>query len=484
MTDQNATFRTGSLERSIASWMADEAAIAPPPQVLDQILTATGRQRPLPRWLALLKEPPMRTQSQAATQTQPQVTRRVVVGTPTRRLVLVVAALVAVILAAALVVAASNLLKPPPARADDWPMFRGDAGHAGLALHGPVGRPVVKWQVQVNAAVTQSISIVGDSVFVPTDDGEVIALALADGTQRWKVTLASTPASGLIVTDGLVLVRDGNGILHALDVATGAERWKSTTSATGTSNNGSIGAGAWYAGSTSGDLVAYDIKTGVERWRAPLGAGSGSSHATAYADGLVYMGSTSSGFVAVDAATGATRWHFDTGAESTGTPVVADGIAWIGAGFVEATGTPGRLHALDAKTGAPLWQKDEPFGSPTVADGVAYSSAPDLGVEGAFDEKTGAERWRTPFPRPGPTRASVVAGGVVFVPQDGEQRAYALDAATGGELWHFDLLSANQCCIAVAKGYVFVGTDGGEVFVIGGDGSTLNPAPIPPRASP
>ena len=46
------------------------------PSLVDQILSTTGRPQPQPRWLVLLKEPPMRLNS------------RVAVGSPTRRLVL------------------------------------------------------------------------------------------------------------------------------------------------------------------------------------------------------------------------------------------------------------------------------------------------------------------------------------------------------------------------------------------------------------
>ena len=49
-----------SLERRVTAWMADEAAPVAHPSELEQILTETSRLRPEPRWLVLLKEPPMR----------------------------------------------------------------------------------------------------------------------------------------------------------------------------------------------------------------------------------------------------------------------------------------------------------------------------------------------------------------------------------------------------------------------------------------
>ena len=96
---------TFPLERSIAAWMADEGRAARDDAVLDQILSTTGRSHPQPRWLVLVKEPPMRINS------------RVAVGSPTRRLVLI-AAIVLLALAAGAAVAA-QVVRPP--LADDWP---------------------------------------------------------------------------------------------------------------------------------------------------------------------------------------------------------------------------------------------------------------------------------------------------------------------------------------------------------------------------
>jgi sugar lactone lactonase YvrE len=95
-------YRNGTLERSITSWMADEVTATetrPDAPVIDHILTATGRLRPEPRWLALLKEPPMR------------VNTLVAVGTPSRRPLLIVALIVLLALAAGAVVVGANYLR-------------------------------------------------------------------------------------------------------------------------------------------------------------------------------------------------------------------------------------------------------------------------------------------------------------------------------------------------------------------------------------
>ena len=123
-----------SLERSIAAWMADEAALGDDDALFDDLLAATHRARPEPRWLAILKEPPMRIHS------------RVAVGSPTARiLVFTMIPLLLLLLAGVAVTVAVQ----PTGDTDDWPIFLGDYDRTGVAdRRYRVGHPVVRWQFQ------------------------------------------------------------------------------------------------------------------------------------------------------------------------------------------------------------------------------------------------------------------------------------------------------------------------------------------------
>jgi len=90
-----------SIERSIAAWMDNEAAGSGSDQIVDQILSTTGRLRPEPRWLAVFKERPMHVNS------------RVAAGSPTARLAFV-GLLIAILAAATAGVGAALLLRPQP----------------------------------------------------------------------------------------------------------------------------------------------------------------------------------------------------------------------------------------------------------------------------------------------------------------------------------------------------------------------------------
>ena len=60
------------------------------------------------------------------------------------------AALLLLAAAVAIGAAAALLLRPQPV-ADAWPGFRGDAARDGLAVNGPIGNPIVRWQFQAGA---------------------------------------------------------------------------------------------------------------------------------------------------------------------------------------------------------------------------------------------------------------------------------------------------------------------------------------------
>jgi len=343
----------------------------------------------------------------------------------------------------------------PLSAALGWATSRGDAARRGVGDQGPVGQPVLRWRFQAAGAIDQSPAAVGGVVYVISDDAILHALSDTDGKQLWAFPDAHG-AQGPAVWNGAVYVADSAGAIHAIDVSTGKERWHSATALQG---EPVAGAGSLYV-STTGAIVALDPTTGSERWRYAVPK-AGEFHPPAFADGMVYAGSDSGGFVALDASTGALRWHADTGTDTTGTAVVADGIAYVGSSVDSATG---HLYAFNATNGKLVWRLDQAIFSPAVSGGIAYSVNL-AGTVSAHQTETGQELWH--FQTKGPGRPVGVAGGVVYVPADSEHRIYALDAQTGAELWHFDLDGGVTGSLAVTHGSVYIGTSAGSLYAIG-----------------
>lgn len=448
-----------SLERMLADLMADEGSGHAPDQMIDNIVATTSRARQMPRWLAVLREPTMTTRA------------RIAVGVPTRQL-----ALIGVLLILGAVVAigaAAALLLRQQAVTEAWPGFRGDATRAGIAVTGPVGNPVVRWQFHAEGAIASDIAVGGDLVLVPSDAGTLHALDFATGTQRWSFT-GPAPMHGPYVTDGRVYVADGAGVVHALGLADGKELWKATEPLVTPSDLVVFGDFV-FVGTGEGAVLAMNTRDGTVAWRVQVGTTA--IHSPAAAANALAISTDGLELAVLDPATGAIRWRVPSGVSRSGTPVIAGDTIYLGSA---ADSPDGRLTAHDLATGAERWRIDENIYTPSLAGGVGYTGST-LGRVTAVDLATGAQRWVAQLD--GTVRAPAVAGSVVYLAADRDQRVVALDGATGGELWSSPLDGGVACCIAAVRGTVLVGTSAGTVYAIGGDGATLTAKARPSAAA-
>ena len=126
-------------------------------------------------------------------------------------------------------------------------------------------------------------------------------------------------------------------------------------------------------------------------------------------------------------------WTFKTtsiaGMELISSPVVADGVAYVGSQDC-------RLYAVDVRAGREMWtfKADDWVRSPAVSRGVAYVGSHD-GSLYALDARSGREKWefRT---WAAITSSPAVSRGVVYVGSE-DGALYALDAASGRKRWEF-----------------------------------------------
>jgi quinohemoprotein ethanol dehydrogenase len=147
-------------------------------------------------------------------------------------------------------------------------------------------------------------------------------------------------------------------------------------------------------------------------WHYDIDVGGASLTAPVAVDGVLYFAAGASHVHAIDAATGKLLWQYDSGArEAAGVKLRG---AWGSRGIAYAnhrifTGTlDGRLIALDARTGKPVWSvqttgKDDGryiSGAPWVYKGKVVIGhggadyAPVRGYVTAYDQATGRQAWR------------------------------------------------------------------------------------------
>lgn len=194
----------------------------------------------------------------------------------------------------------------------------------------------------------------------------------------------------------------------------------------------------------TGEFAGTAVRTSPQvAWAASLGFRDW-GHAVRAGGLLIAANSTGAGgLFALDERTGAVRWK--AGREQVMVAPVSDGRVVVAAYHTH----PKALAAYDVATGRPLWRL--PFehvqdSQPALVDGVLYATHRN-GNFHAFDVATGAERWHFNYGGSLGHCGSqpVVDGGVVYFTGGGfgerdKRKGYhlwALDAATGRELWRY-----------------------------------------------
>ena len=179
--------------------------------------------------------------------------------------------------------------------------------------------------------------------------------------------------------------------------------------------------------------------------------------------GVVYVGSNDGNLYALDQQTGAKKWAFQTGARVASSPAVDHDLVYFGS-------YDGNFYAVEAATGKVRWKfrnagerryaathlhgslplgetMPDPFdvylSSPAVSNGVVYIGSWDSYFY-ALDAATGKELWRFKtgedpdmHNQVGIQSSAIVADGIVYFGCR-DSNLYALDAATGKKLWSFN----------------------------------------------
>jgi polyvinyl alcohol dehydrogenase (cytochrome) len=366
-------------------------------------------------------------------------------------------------------------------------LFGGAPGANLLAFNKSTGQLVWKTKLDDHPAaiITQSASVFDGVVYVGVASqeealaafvpgyqlsfrGSMLAVDLATGRILWKTYLAPEGYTGNAVWGSSpaidtqrkqVLIATGNNYSVPQAVL-------DCVSAAGSDSDAQ--AACLPADDHFDSVIALDMRTGAIRWATraipydawtvdcipffgdgdlcPDPAGPDYDFGQAPAlftvkDGnksvdVVGAGQKSGQYWELDAATGAVRWVTQAGPGGT-----AGGLQWGSA--VDGS----RVYTANANSGSELW---------TLPGGGTTTS----GVWSALDKTTGAVIWQHAPSHGGSTSGPVTtANGVVFgCSLDAQGYMYALNAASGAELWTFP--SGGSCLsgAAISDGMVFWGS--------------------------
>jgi outer membrane protein assembly factor BamB len=244
------------------------------------------------------------------------------------------------------------------------------------------------------------------------------------------------------VTEDLVVAADAGGRVTALDRRTGNPRWETRLREVRVSSGVGVGAGMAVVGTLDGDAIALRLENGGEVWRTRL---SSEVLAVSPVVGGIAVARTNDGRLhALDAATGALQWTVlrTTPALSlrgAQTPQMLPGR--VLAGF-----DTGRLLMLGAARGNPLWEATiaapsgrselerliDADGHVPIFRGAAFATAYQ-GRLAAVALDTGELIWARDF--------SSYQGGDIdpdsatLVVTAADSHVWGLDPRTGGDLW-------------------------------------------------
>ncbi|MEW6019012.1 MAG: PQQ-binding-like beta-propeller repeat protein [Pseudomonadota bacterium] len=325
----------------------------------------------------------------------------------------------------------------------------------------------IRWQMQVSTEKTSPIVYQG-TLFFGSGDGVLVAAEAAPARELWnRMSYLRSPAT--VSPEGKVYVSTAEAI-ETYDARTGEPQVPFSDSA---GSEVVVDEGSVYMANASG-LHKLD-GSGNQIWGFNAGD-VGSASSPAIEGDTVYFVTrdrkpedASLTLFAVDAASGEERWRFTTdGFYSRGAqvPAVAGGIVYFSSSSMEVPErdvpyyepvSRGRLHAIDAQSGAELWGYDLPQSVRplAVADGSVFVAYDNRGPDGmtagylrALDARTGAERWAVErgavLSPPSVSGGEVIAVTAASAPYNdiGEQcRLSAFDAASGEERWSVALPS-------------------------------------------
>ena len=353
---------------------------------------------------------------------------------------------------------------------DDWPMFRHDLGHTGVTSSaGPIESTEL-WRFAEGHFdgyfIGSSAAVVNDIVYVGSNynqvehrGGNVYAFDAYTGAKLWNYSLNKPVYSSPAVIDNLVVFGSEDGSVYALNAVTGAKKWAFPTEGA-VNSSPVITNGVVYIGSKDGNLYAINSSTGKGMWNYRTGNSILSSPAVN--DEVVYVGSQDHNVYAINTNTGMKIWNYTLGGPVDSSPSIANNTIYVGSNW----GAFDNVYALNISTGSKIWsfktfngEEKGVTSSPAVDDSRVFIGAQGGGLY-ALDASSGAQLWNRDeyfILHSSPA----VAGGVVYINSD------ALNASTGETIWSFPTGNLVNASPVVSDGVVYIASQDGYFYAIG-----------------
>jgi outer membrane protein assembly factor BamB len=245
-----------------------------------------------------------------------------------------------------------------------------------------------EWNFDLNIAMESPALVVGNAVYVATEETNLVALNATSAVLLWVAGELGPIESAPSYHDGRLFVTDGKGSIYCMNAKAYKQLWKARTSE-GASSRGAFPASPAiafdhvYALRDDGTVFAVEEKTGTVAWSVPTGTPLRGSAAVAKVPGTppsVYVTSPDGHLYVLDALSGKELWRYDYGEPVSGIPVV------IGHTVYTSSLKTGETFGIDVRTRRQTFELPDSGTSPVVSDGrqvYAFGDSELIGLEPA-----------------------------------------------------------------------------------------------------
>jgi outer membrane protein assembly factor BamB len=344
--------------------------------------------------------------------------------------------------------------------AENWSQFRGNHQLTGVSLSNVPGSLKQLWSYEAGDSIESSAAVVGGTVFVGSQKGELVALNLDNGQVYWKFATGSpiaesSPAYG----NGVVYIGDLGGWLNALNATNGQKLWAFKTDNEIKSSPVVVGDRV-LIGSYDQNLYCLSTRNGAVLWKVRT---NGPVHSTpSVAGGLAYLAGCDEVFRAIRISDGKEMFTISSDAYTGASPAIRGSAAFYGTFDNE-------VLMVDLANRTISWRYQHPerkfpfYSSAAVTDTRVVVGGRDKVIHGL-----------TPGGKPAwsfATRARVesspaIASGRVYVGSN-DGRLYVLDVNTGTKLWEFNAGSPISASPAIGRGRIVIGAQDGRLYCFG-----------------
>jgi eukaryotic-like serine/threonine-protein kinase len=344
--------------------------------------------------------------------------------------------------------------------AENWSQFRGNHSLTGVSSANVPTSLKQLWTYEAGESIESSAAIVGGTVFVGSQKGELVALSLENGSVYWKFSTGSpigesSPAYG----NGVVYIGDLGGWLNALNATDGKKLWAFKTGGEIKSSPVVVGDRV-LIGSYDEHLYCLSARDGSVQWKFKT---NGPVHATpSITDGMALIAGCDEMFRAIRILDGKEVFNISSGAYTGASPALREGSAFYGTFDNEVLG----VNLAERKI---AWRYEHPqrkfpfYSSAAVTPTRVVLGGRDKLVHGLT--LAGKEAW-TFTTRARVESSPAIAGGRVFVGSN-DGRFYVLSAANGAKLWEFNAGAPLSASPAIASGRIVIGSQDGRLYCFG-----------------